>query len=413
MSQRTSISNSSFYSNKRNKLYGGANSVVGTVVYVHLDDSEAETLKLPSDLTDKVSDKEMVIGYCKVVKRSDATYNLENIPEYPPYNSDEGIPLIGETVELVDVGGKLCYKRIPSTDLNIGNAREDAQLVGYPDEESGNSSKNYSETSQTGTANSSDSGDRKTKLGEYFESNQINPLKFYEGDKIIQSRFGQSIRFSGYNNEENKYSPTILIRNRQNDKSLDELKEFEPIEENVVEDGSTIAITSGDYLLEFTPGTEDIPFETEPVYHTPPEELKGTDQILINSGRLILSSKDSEMIFYSKGNYSFISDGKLTIDNGNDGAEIDLNGEYRTTTNDNDMYFLGGSGDIYLNTESQSEPLARGQTLIDILSEILDELQKEIHPTPSGPSSPPTNASAYASIQSKLDTILSTQNFTE
>ena len=67
-------------------------------------------------------------------------------------------------------------------------------------------------------------------------------------------------------------------------------------------------------------GTEDVPFETEPIYHTPPEEQKCTDHVLINSGRIILSSKDSEMIFYSKGDISFISDGKLTIDNGNDGV---------------------------------------------------------------------------------------------
>ena len=41
------------------------------------------------------------------------------------------------------------------------------------------------------------------KENEYFEPTQINPLNFYEGDKVIQSRFGQSIRFSGYNNIEN------------------------------------------------------------------------------------------------------------------------------------------------------------------------------------------------------------------
>ena len=323
------------------------------------------------------------------------------------------MPLIGETVQLLTVGGKVHYKRLYNPDINKGNAEEDALLQGYPTEEETSSSSNYGETSQTGTPNSDGDGDRKTKFGEYFESTKISPLKYYEGDKIIQSRFGQSIRFSGYNNEENVLAPTIIIRNRQNDKSLEELKEFEITEEDIVEDGSTIAITSGDYLLEWTPGTEEGPFDTEPVYYEPPSELKGTDQVLVNSGRIILSSKDSEMIFFSKGNISLVSDGKFTLDNGNDGAFIDLNGEYRTTTNDNNMYFLGGSGEIYLNTEATTEPLARGQTLIDILSEILDELQAEIHPTPAGPSSPPTNAPKYAAIQGKLDTILSTLNYTE
>lgn len=406
---RRESSNSSFLSNRKRKV----KSSTGTVAYVHIDDSEFQTITLPEGTEDKLSDKEFQLGFAKIVTRKDSSYDLADIPSYPPYNIEEGLPLIGETVQLLTVGGKVHYKRLYNPDINKGNAEEDALLQGYPTEEETSSSSNYGETSQTGTPNSDGDGDRKTKFGEYFESTKISPLKYYEGDKIIQSRFGQSIRFSGYNNEENVLAPTIIIRNRQNDKSLEELKEFEITEEDIVEDGSTIAITSGDYLLEWTPGTEEGPFDTEPVYYEPPSELKGTDQVLVNSGRIILSSKDSEMIFFSKGNISLVSDGKFTLDNGNDGAFIDLNGEYRTTTNDNNMYFLGGSGEIYLNTEATTEPLARGQTLIDILSEILDELQAEIHPTPAGPSSPPTNAPKYAAIQGKLDTILSTLNYTE
>jgi len=408
--QRIQKSNSSFLTNNQNNKQ---KLVTGTVVYVHINDTEFESITIPDDITSDVSDLDSVLGFAKIVEKGDTSYDFDDLNDYPPFNIDEGLPLLGEVVELIKVGGNSHYKRIHNIDINAGNAVEDAQLQGLPVENSDSNSSGYSETSQTGTPNSGGDGDRSNKLGEYFEPTQINPLVYYEGDKVIQSRFGQSIRFSGYNNEENVFAPTILIRNRQNDKSIEDLKEFEITEEDVVEDGSTIAITSGDYELAFTPGTADVPFETEPIYHTPPEELKATDQILINSGRIILSSKDSEMIFFSKGDYSFISDGKLTIDNGLDGAEIDLNGEYRTTTNDNNMYFLGGSGEIYLNTESNAEPLSRGQTLIDILAEILTELAKETHPTPCGPSAPPVNAPAYNAIKAKLDTILSTLNFTE
>ena len=298
------------------------------------------------------------------------------------------------------MGGNSHYKRIHNIDINAGNAVEDAQLQGLPVENSDSNSSGYSETSQTGTPNSGGDGDRSNKLGEYFEPTQINPLVYYEGDKVIQSRFGQSIRFSGYNNEENVFAPTILIRNRQNDKSIEDLKEFEITEEDVVEDGSTIAITSGDYELAFTPGTADVPFETEPIYHTTPEELKATDQILINSGRIILSSKDSEIIFFSKGDYSFISDGKLTIDNGLDGAEIDLNGEYRTTTNDNNMYFLGCSGEIYLNTEETTEPWVRGETLLGLMEELIDAINVQVFQTPCGQTAPgPTNKHTFNQIK--------------
>ena len=406
---RKETSNSAFFSNNKTKTP----SLTGVVSYVHIDDSEFETIILPEGTEDKLSDKDFLLGFARIVTRKDSSYDLADIPSYPPYDIEEGLPLIGEVVQLFSLGGQMHYKRIFNPDINKGNSEEDALLQGYPTENTEQGGGDYSETSQTGTPNSDGDGDRTGTFGEYFEATQINPLKYYEGDKVIQSRFGQSIRFSGYNNDENSFSPTIIIRNRQNEKSIEDLKELEITEEDVVEDGSTIAITSEDYELDFAPGTDDQPFDTEPVYHTPPDELKGTDQILINSGRIIISSKDSEMIFFSKGDYSFISDGKLTIDNGNAGAEIDLNGEYRTTTNDNNMYFLGGSGEIYLNTESNAEPLSRGQTLIDILAEILTELAKETHPTPCGPSSPPVNAPAYNAIKAKLDTILSTLNFTE
>ena len=263
-----------------------------------------------------------------------------------------------------------------------------------------------------------DNSVRETKIGEYFESTQINPLKFYEGDKIIQSRFGQSIRFSGYNNEENKLAaPTIIIRNRQNDKSIEDLKEFEPTEEDIVNDGSSIILSSGEYELPFLPGNDEVTLETNDnvVYHESPE-LKGTDQVLINSGRIVLSAKDSEMIFFSKGNYSFISDGKLTIDNGLDGAEMDFNGEVRITTNDNPVFILGQGeeGKIFLNTEETKEPIARGQTLIDLLAELIDTINKQIFSTPAGPTAVgPNNKADFKNIKNKLDTILSSTNFTE
>jgi hypothetical protein len=409
MSQRLSNSNSTFYSNKSPKMYGASNST-GVVTKVYLKNDDLPDLNLPSDLTDKVHSKEMKIGHVEVAMRKEP----DLIQSYAPFNADEGIPLIGEVVEIIKVGGSSFYKRIPNINLNIGNAREDAQLIGYPNEENVESSQDYRETSQTGTVSSTGTGgDRQSKLGEYFEPQQINPLTLYEGDKIIQSRFGQSIRFSGYNNVDNIFAPTIIIRNRQGSKISEEVKEFEPIEENFVDDGSIIAITSGDYLLDFTPGTVDTPLETEPTYAVEPE-LKGTDQILINSGRIIISSKDSEMLFYSKGDYGFISDGKLTIDNGLAGAEMDFNGEVRMTTNDNNIYLLGGSGEIYLNTESSTEPLVRGRELIKVMKALLKAIKAQSYATPSGPTAiGPLNSVDFDDVESMLEDFLSTLNYTE
>lgn len=387
----------------------------GVVLDVIKDDSHPNIFDTGISSTDSDTRNTNSIGSVKIRKLDDISTSVDSLKFYSPldYNSID-LPIIGEVVEIItNESGKKFYRRITNANLNTGNVLVDADsaIVPLTEKSSLNKSFDYKETSQTGTPNSSQDVDDSFE-NEYFEPTQINHLILYEGDKLIQTRFGQSIRFSGFNNENNIFAPTIIIRNRQGDKSLDALKKGEPTEENFVDDGSTIAITSGDYEIGFIPGTVDTPFETTPVY-LEDVELKGTDQILINSGRIIISSKDSEMLFFSKGNYGFVSDGKLTIDNGLDGAEMDFNGEVRITTNDNNVFILGGSGEIYLNTEETKQPLVRGNALIDILKEILTELVKETHPTPAGPSGPPINAPAYNAIINKLDTILSTLNYTE
>ena len=388
----------------------------GVVLDVIKDDSHPNIFDTGITSADSDTRNTNSIGSVKIRKLDDISTSVDSLKFYSPldYNSID-LPIIGEVVEIItNESGKKFYRRITNANLNTGNVLVDADsaIVPLTEKSSLNKSFDYKETSQTGTPNSSQGVDDSFE-NEYFEPTQINHLILYEGDKLIQTRFGQSIRFSGFNNENNIFAPTIIIRNRQGDKSLDALKKGEPTEENFVDDGSTIAITSGDYEIGFTPGTVDTPLETTPVY-LEEVELKGTDQILINSGRIILSSKDSEMLFYSKGDYGFVSDGKLTIDNGLAGAEMDFNGEVRITTNDNNFYILGDSGEIYLNTEETNEPLVRGETLKGLLEELIDAINQQVFLTPAGPTSPgPTNAPTFQNIKSRLTDFLSTLNYTE
>lgn len=386
------------------------------VTGVILDETHPRLRDVVEDIHKEVfsGDKNLFNIGCVVARRlSDKVTAEEKLPIYYPQNSTNlDLPIIGETIEII---GRY-YRRIPVKFLNQGSASKNSgkkQFDGY-DESSSNKASSYSSVSQSGTANSTQVNSGGGVYGDYFEINNVNRLKLYEGDNLLQSRFGQSIRFSGYNNSDNVLSPTIIIRNRQDSKSLSDLKIGDITEENIVGDGSTIAITSGEYLSDFVPGTSDTPLETTPeVFDDYPNELKG-DQVLINSGRIILSSKESEMIFFSKGNYGFVSDGKFSIDNGNDGASMNFNGDVRITTNDNNTFILGGAGEIYLNTEETTEPIARGQTLIDLLEELIDAINKQVFSTPSGPTlEGPNNKGDFNKIKSKLDTILSTLNYTE
>ena len=95
-------------------------------------------------------------------------------------------------------------------------------------------------------------------------------------------------------------------------------------------------------------------------------------------------------------------------------VDMDFNGDVNITTNDNDVKILGGSGEIYLNTEETTEPLVRGQKLVDILGELIDVINNQIFSTPAGPTAlGPNNKGDFNKIKNKLETFLSTLNYTE
>ena len=117
------------------------------------------------------------------------------------------------------------------------------------------------------------------------------------------------------------------------------------------------------------------------------------------------------MIFYSKKNYGFISDGGLSIDN-KLGMTINLGDHSNITTNGRDINInTGSTGKINLGVGAL-ESMVKGDTLLLLMQELISQIQLIIVATPAGPSSPPVNAAAFASISSRLNTILSRQNKT-
>jgi hypothetical protein len=94
-------------------------------------------------------------------------------------------------------------------------------------------------------------------MGYTFQKNpQVKNLRPFEGDTIIQGRFGQSIRFGStvseqkrentWSNSGNNGDPITIISNQQNldSKIEDTLRKFDPIVEDINRDGSMIFMTS-------------------------------------------------------------------------------------------------------------------------------------------------------------------------
>jgi hypothetical protein len=276
--------------------------------------------------------------------------------------------------------------------------------------------RNYDEVFATGiTTTNFDNSSRLDGYGNYYlPTSGLHKLRLYEGDTLIESRFGQSIRFGGYNNANRVFSPTIILRNGESS-TTKKLPPVVSVEEDINRDGSVIVLGSNQYQLPFQPGTVTdsgtSDFETKPdSFANFPSKLIG-DQILINSGRLIFSAKNAEMIFYSKKNYGFISDGAMSIDN-KLGIDISVGANVNIVTNDRDIVMFTGNGSIFLGS-GDLEPIVKGQQLVNILSELIDAIAAQTFLTPSGPTAEgPVNVADFGSIKSRLNDILSKLNQT-
>ena len=395
MSNRVNQSRSS-NSSKRSNIRVKSN--VGVVIDVILN--AGSPYLMTTSLESVTSGKsEWQIGSVLVKRINGDNSNNEDLQIVPPMNNlDVDMPIRGELVELSTTNGVIGYRRIASGALNVGNTTEGVHNKLYP-------------------VDGDDDAADILQFGNYFKEQKINNLTLYEGDRLIQSRFGQSIRFSGYNNPENLFAPTMIIRNRQSDIVSNDMEVGDFIDEDINRDGSVILMTSGDQIINFQPGTVDSNgssnFKTKPErFSDYPSELKGMDQMLINSDRLIFSSKSAEMIFYSKGNIGFITDSNMSID-AKGSANLTFSDNVLLETDSGDVTLLT-DGSVLLNTDSTDEPLIRGSAMVDLLGELIDAITKQVYSTPAGPSSTgPINIADFMKMKSKLAQLKSTKNFTE
>jgi hypothetical protein len=77
------------------------------------------------------------------------------------------------------------------------------------------------------------------------------------------------------------------------------------------------------------------------------------EQIIINSGRVILNSKDDSIFLFSKKAIGFSSSGPINFDS--------------------DEKIIMNSPEIYLGLDAQ-EPLVKGQQLVNLLNRLLNSL---------------------------------------
>lgn len=345
------------------------------------------------------------------------TVDDENISEddklpiaYPIDKNFKTLPTRNELIEVYEfTRGLFGYRRLGlevNPTSNTSQTKIERNFTSKPSQ--GATSKEYNKVQKTGINRSNQNKTQTEGLGEYFIPQLgVHKLKLYEGDTLIESRFGQSIRFSAYNNDENSFSPTTIIRNGESPQNRQVIESF-PIEEDINNDGSVILMSSGDYQLDFIPPTETLPDSFPDI----PSKLIG-DNILINSGRVILSSKNEEMRFYSKKGFAFASDGDISFDVNS--VEFFTKENFTFSAKDRILTLdSGNAGKINLGSNTNElEPIVKGNTLVGLLSELIEILGQAVYATPAGPTAPgPTNVAKLQTLMGKLNTCLSQKNST-
>jgi len=373
-------------------------------VYKVILDTDDDILK---DLEVEEQLKSKYIGAIQFRLTTQPNKRDESLSIALPYNKGNvSLPTINETVRIIKLeSGGFTYERIIGSPLPNVNTDTSAISDTQKKEKAADvaSSAEYSKVQNTGISRSNTQDNTElSKLGDYFEPQpNIHKLKLYEGDTLLESRFGQSIRFSGYNNGDNEFSPTITIRNGESGESLS--KEIgASTEEDINKDNNIIFLGSGNSLLNYS-----LPIKNKKEsFFNYPNELRG-NQILLNSDRIILSAKNAEMIGVAKKDIGFITDGQFSID-ATQGINITTEAGIFVDTKNRDINMNIGNGVVALGTDGELEPAVKGETLVEILSEFMTIVAQQIFVTPAGPTSPgPTNNPQINALHSKLNSMLS------
>ena len=321
-------------------------------------------------------------------------YPIENtgITEWPLMNETV---IVGRYMESYFYSRKLNFKSVINSNASFITER----VSGWVDQNTNEYNNGEPYTGPKSTMNFAGGDNYTGVLGNYFKFNpKIRTLKRYEGDTILESRFGSSIRFGAYDENRNNDSgiegeyedgggnPKIILRNRQAPiKNPEGFTSKGYTEEDINKDGSSIHITSGKTISKFQPTTTNAIIRGNKPVSLP--KLNG-DQIIINSDRLVFSSKVNEMFFLSKKKIGMTSDDSISISCVDRMTLTAL----KTATINSPKIYLGDHGKTY-------EPALLGRSTvawmysmcdwmllnINTQIEVLVALQTHVHATKIGP----------------------------
>lgn len=248
--------------------------------------------------------------------------------------------------------------------------------------------------------------------GEYFkETGEVKPLMLCPGDLSLEGRHGQSIRMGGSTSEESQEGistesgrPYIIVRNGQpNLTNLDSDHKFKgqgpvyAVLEDVNKDSASIYLTSDQQvpLTEAFTKRDAVKGDKVPVLA---KGYKGA-QIVANADRIFLNAREHDIEL----------SGKEGI--GLEARTIYIDGKEYIAF-DADKIYLGKASVNVSNDKDNNEPVLKGKTTVEWLSDLCDQLKSllETMSKPAGGDSKVWISSVIGTAASTIPIVESLKN---
>ena len=243
------------------------------------------------------------------------------------------------------------------------------------------------------------------ELGENFtERDNVKKVQMYEGDILLEGRFGQHIRLGSSDkileenpnwwsegSDETLGRPVTIISKGQTAENIPELEPRDLYKTDINKDPSTIILT------ENQPTSLDLAYldlgEDDAILNTLEFDSVVDTQnptIQMNSGTIMLNARDNKLLGFAKAGIGLATSGNMSIDVTNKIESVcdekigEMTSYYKFTTPKMDAEAtksnlgekaVAGSG----------EPMVLGNQLVDVLTKLIDAIPKYIFVGGGGP----------------------------
>lgn len=307
----------------------------------------------------------LVSDFYKASANLNYAFPLEsNIQEYP---------LLNETVVVILLFNRFFYtrklnliNRVTAQSLfNINLSLDDSNISSV------NSSGDYYKSQ--GTPKKIQGNTQETSYGKYFKDNpNIFRLKSFEGDLVIQGRFGNSIRFGSAS--KTNASPNILLRAGQSPSANPNVKTpFGLVVEDINDDSTSLWLVANQ-IVTLKLSTEGSAAHNKSISDAS-SQFDG-NQIILNSGRIIINSKQDKIYLNSNNGVHLTSTTDVTVDASQNfksyiqkDYELQVQNNLNTTVKNN-IIIIGKK--IHIGSSEESQPMVLGEELRSLLFDLVN-----------------------------------------